>query len=174
MPSDFKIINSELGDLPSIVQWFDESIAYQEKNGYPTWKNYDQDAIIRDINDRNSYKAVNNNGTGIVFSVTYRDPILWRQMDTGQSVYLHRIVVNPAFKGQKLFGVILDWAIDHMKQKGRKNIRMDTWAENPNIIEYYKKFGFEVVENIVTPDTEELPVHNRKLALTLMEYRRSF
>ncbi|MEJ0034310.1 MAG: GNAT family N-acetyltransferase [Bacteroidota bacterium] len=171
MASVFKIVNSELSDLPSIVQWFDDSIAYQEKHGYPTWKNYDQSAIVRDIENRNYYKAINENGTGIAFGVNYRDPILWRHMDDGLSIYLHRIVVNPAFKGQKLFGVILDWAIDHIKQKGLKNIRMDTWSDNPGIINYYKNFGFEVIEDIVTPDTEELPVHNRKLALTLMEYR---
>src|SRR4051812_33192158 len=104
MNDQFKVINTELTDLPDIVRWFDESIAYQEKHGYPNWKNYDQKAIVRDIENKNHYKAVNNSGTGIVFSVTYRDPVIWRHRDDGLSVYLHRIVVNPAFKGQKLLG----------------------------------------------------------------------
>jgi hypothetical protein len=47
---------------------------------------------------------------------------------------------------------------------------MDTWAANPTIINYYKSFGFSVIENYTTPDSEELPLHNRKLALTLLEY----
>jgi ribosomal protein S18 acetylase RimI-like enzyme len=92
-------------------------------------------------------------------------------MDDGKAIYLHRIVVNPTFKGRKLFGAILDWAIAHSKQKGLRCIRMDTWAANPTIIEYYKSFGFVFMENYTTPDSEELPVHNRKLALTLLEYR---
>jgi len=157
-------------DLARIIRLFDDSIAYQERNGYPTWKNYDKNTIIRDIQEGNQYKAINDEGIGIVFSVTYRDKIIWREKDDGQSVYLHRIVVNPNFKGQKLFGQILGWAKDHIQQRGLKNIRMDTWANNPTIIEYYKKFGFEVVENYTTPNTDELPAHNRNLPLTLLQY----
>ena len=48
---------------------------------------------------------------------------------------------------------------------------MDTWAANATIIDYYKSFGFTFIENYTTSDTEELPVHNRNLPLTLLEYR---
>jgi ribosomal protein S18 acetylase RimI-like enzyme len=173
MSSNFAVVNTELKDLADIIRWFDESIAYQERRGYPSWRNYDQDAVRRDIEKKNSYKVVNENGAGIAFSVNYRDPVIWRHMDDGLSLYLHRIVVNPGFKGQKLFGVVLDWAIRHSRQKNLTNIRMDTWANNPNIINYYKTFGFEVIEDFTTPDVEELPVHNRNLALTLLEFRGS-
>ena len=91
--------------------------------------------------------------------------------DDGNAVYLHRIVVNPEFKGQRLFGKVLEWAIDHAKEKDLTAVRMDTWANNPGIIEYYKSFGFSFFENFTTPDTEELPVHNRNLPLTLLEYK---
>lgn len=164
------IVNTEMADLPLIHELFQHSISYQEKKGYPVWKNYDKGAIARDIQEKNQYKIVVNSAVAMVFSVAYRDKIIWREMDRGESVYLHRIVVNPAFKGQKLFGSILQWSLDHIREKGLKSVRMDTWAANPTIIEYYKGFGFKVVENYTTPDTPELPVHNRNLALTLLEY----
>jgi ribosomal protein S18 acetylase RimI-like enzyme len=163
------IRNTQSSDLPLIFHLFDQSIQYQEKHGYPVWKNYDQNAIKKDIEAGNQYKILVNDRIAIVFSVAYSDKIIWRAMDTGESVYLHRIVVNPEFKGQKLFGAIVDWAVQHCKEMGLKSIRMDTWAANANIIKYYKSFGFRVVENYTTPDCNELPVHNRKLALTLME-----
>ena len=112
--NNFKIINTTRQDLPLIYDLFDQSIAYQEKNGYPVWRDYDKGAIVRDIESKNQYKAVNNSGTGIIFSVAYRDPVIWREMDKGESIYLHRIVVNPDFKGQKLFGLIVDWSINHI------------------------------------------------------------
>ena len=169
--SPFKVVYATPGDLPQIFQWFDESINYQRKKGYPTWENYDQGAIARDIDNGNFYKVINDAGTGIVFAVGYNDKVIWRHHDAGESMYLHRIVVNPAFKGQKLFGEILNWAREHLKERGLKNIRMDTWAANPAIINYYKTFGFAVIENYTPPDVKELPVHNRNLALTLLEYR---
>ncbi|HTE33315.1 MAG TPA: GNAT family N-acetyltransferase [Chryseolinea sp.] len=158
-------------DLRQVYDFFEHSIAYQEKKGYPVWKNYDKHSIINDVENKNQYKVEVDTMTAIVFSVHYSDKIIWRDLDKGQSMYLHRVVVNPAFKGQRLFGRILDWAIEHSRQKQLNSIRMDTWADNPAIISYYKSFGFNFVENYTTPDTEQLPVHNRKLALTLLEYQ---
>jgi ribosomal protein S18 acetylase RimI-like enzyme len=166
-----EIVNTESRDLEQIFELFEHSINYQEKNGYPVWRNYDKNAIIKDIADKNQYKVVIDSKTAIAFSVRYSDKIIWRDLDKADSIYLHRIVVNPEFKGQKLFGRILDWVKEHSKQKGLSSIRMDTWAANPTIIDYYKSFGFTFVETYTTPDSEELPVHNRKLALTLLEYK---
>jgi len=166
----FHIENTIQSDLSDIHNFFEHSIAYQEARGYPVWRNYDKRAIVKDIADGNQYKIVVASIIAMVFSVSYSDAIIWRERDTGNSLYLHRIVVNPDFKGKRLFGVILKWSIAHCLQKGLKNVRMDTWAQNPMIIEYYKGFGFKDVENYVTPDAAELPVHNRRLALTLLEY----
>ena len=167
-----KISNTTPVDLTEIYALFEASIEYQEKNGVPVWRNYDRKAIVRDIEDGTQFKIVGNNAMAMVFSIRYSDKIIWRHMDDdGNAVYLHRIVVNPEFKGQRLFGKVLEWAIDHAKEKDLTAVRMDTWANNPGIIEYYKSFGFSFIENFTTPDTEELPVHNRNLPLTLLEYK---
>lgn len=165
------VVHTQITDLPQIFELFEHSIHYQEKNGYPVWRNYDKQAIVKDIETGNQYKVVVDSTIAIVFSARYTDKIIWRSLDTGNSMYLHRIVVNPAFKGHRLFGIILNWAIEHSTQKKLSSIRMDTWAANPTIIDYYKSFGFRVIENFTTPDSEELPVHNRNLALTLLEYK---
>ena len=167
----FEIRNTAMSELAQIFELFEHSINYQEKKGYPVWKDYDKKAIIKDIENKNQYKVVVDSQIGIVFSICYTDKVIWRDLDKGDSIYLHRIVVNPEFKGQKLFGLILNWAIEHSKQKGLSSIRMDTWAANPTIINYYKSFGFVFIENYTTPESEELPVHNRNLALTLLEYK---
>lgn len=166
----FIIKNSDRDDLDFIFQLFNASIIYQERNGLPNWKNYDKNAIIRDVENMNHYKVIIENSIALVFSVCYDDPVIWRTKDTGDSIYLHRIVVNPNCKGQKLFKVVLDWSVDHAKLKNRHSIRMDTWANNTRLIQYYQRFGFLFIENFTTPDTPELPVHNRNLALALLEF----
>ena len=171
MIEQYEVKNTQMSDLSLIFNFFDQSIQYQEKHGYPAWRNYDKNAIIRDIENKNQYKVIVDSTTAIVFSVCYTDKVIWRDFEKGDAMYLHRIVVNPSFKGQKLFGIILDWAIKHGKQKGLASIRMDTWAANPNIVNYYKGYGFRFVENYTTPDSLELPIHNRKLALTLLEFK---
>lgn len=173
MANNYEIRNTEMEDLPFIYELFEHSIVYQEKKGSPVWRNYDRNAIVRDIENKNQYKIIMDSTIAMVFSVAYRDQVIWRELDKGESIYLHRIVINPEFKGQKLFGLVVDWSLNHVNDKGLRSIRMDTWAANSTIINYYKGFGFVVVENYTTPNTAELPVHNRNLALTLLEYRGS-
>ncbi len=171
MPDHYEVGNTELTDLPFIFDLFDHSIHYQENHGYPVWKNYDQGAIRADMESKNQYKIIVDGKIGIVFSVGYADKIIWRELDKGDAIYLHRIVVNPECKGRKLFELILAWSVEHARQKGRSAVRMDTWAGNESILNYYTGFGFSIVENYTTSDSPQLPVHNRNLALTLLEYR---
>jgi ribosomal protein S18 acetylase RimI-like enzyme len=171
MAHTYEVRNTDTSDLRLIFDLFDQSITYQEEKSYPVWRNYDRNAIVKDIENGNQYKIVIDNQTAIVFSACYTDKIIWRHFDRGDALYLHRIVVNPEFKGQQLFGKTLEWAIRHCEQKKLTSIRMDTWAANSNIIEYYKTFGFTIIENYTTPDSTELPVHNRNLELTLLEYK---
>lgn len=166
-----EIQNTEMSDLVQVYKMFEQSIRYQEKRGYPVWRDYDKNAIIRDIENRNQYKVLIDSLMAMVFSVAYADKIIWRHWDQQDSIYLHRIVVNPDFKGRRVFGFVLDWAAERARSLGLKNVRMDTWAANPTIIDYYRSFGFTIIENYTTPDSPELPVHNRKLALTLLEYK---
>jgi len=166
-----EVRNTLMTDLDEVFRLFESSIRYQEERGYNSWRNYDRSAVIRDIESKNHYKIVSGDKIVIVFSVCYSDKIIWRHRETGDSLYLHRIVVNPEFKGQRSFGVILEWAIQHGKERGIAKIRMDTWADNAKIIAYYQGFGFEWIENYTTPNTLELPVHNRNLPLALLEYR---
>jgi hypothetical protein len=164
------IVNTSKSDLDLVFGLFDRSAEYQEKHGYPSWRNYDRNAIIRDVENSNQYKVVIDEKIAIVFSVCYADKVIWRHFDRNDAVYLHRIVANMDFKGQRFFGVVLDWAIEHCKRRGLSSVRMDTWAANPRIVDYYSGFGFTIVENFTTPDSDELPVHNRRLELTLLEY----
>jgi ribosomal protein S18 acetylase RimI-like enzyme len=168
--ADHQVKHTGKDDLPFIYELFEYSIQYQEKSNVPVWKHYDKGAIVRDIENGNQYKIIVDGVAAIVFSVAYSDKIIWRERDKEDAIYLHRIVVNPEFKGRKLFGLILDWSINHIKEKGLQYVRMDTWGDNPKIIDYYKTFGFEFIEYFTTPDTEELPVHNRKLKLCLLEF----
>ncbi len=156
-------------DLATIIDFFNASVGYQEKNGFPSWRNFDLSAITDDIGEGCQYKINLNNTIAIVFSIIYEDPVIWRQYEKNDAVYLHRIVVNPAFKGQKMLGHIIKWSAEHARLQGRQLIRMDTWAGNSRLIDYYLGFGFRHIENYTTPDSEAIPAHNRNLHLALLE-----
>ena len=117
------------------------------------------------------YKLIQTNQIRCVFSVQFSDPFIWGDRDRTDAVYLHRIVVHPDFKGQRQFDCVLEWAKGSSRQRKLSCIRMDTWADNDRIINYYKSFGFEFVGVRTTGNHSELPIQNRNLNVALLEMK---
>lgn len=168
---NYKIVNTSLADLDFIYSLFEEAIDYIKKKNYVGWTTYDKNFIKQDIKNKLQFKIVENNEILCVFSICFSDILIWREMEKSDAIYLHRIVVNPLFKGRKQFEKILSWTIEFAKEKELKHIRMDTWAENPIIIEYYKSYGFQILENYTTPNTPKLPAQHRNLKVALLEMK---
>jgi hypothetical protein len=63
------------------------------------------------------------------------------------------------------------WCKQYALQSHLKLVRMDTWADNKKLIDYYKSFGFEFIENYKTPDSPELLFQNRNLCVALLEMK---
>ncbi|MBS1505727.1 MAG: GNAT family N-acetyltransferase [Bacteroidetes bacterium] len=166
----FEIQPTTAADLEFIYWLFEEAMAYQKRKNFPVWNGYSKDVLQQDIDLRRQYKIVINNEIACIFSVLESDEIIWREKNRDKAIYLHRIVVNPNYKGQSHFRKILDWSVEYAIKNNLHYIRMDTWGENPNIIAYYQSFGFKLVEFFTTGCSTELPVQNRNLKLALLEY----
>jgi len=80
------IENTTAVDLSTVYQLFDLSIIYQEKKGYPVWKNYDKATLINDVNNKNQYKIIIDDQIAMIYSVCYSDKIIWRQMEKGDAI----------------------------------------------------------------------------------------
>lgn len=163
------ISNITLHDLEQITCLFNEAIKLKRKNSYKVWDIIDEVALPKDIENNLQFKIHHDDIILCVFTIQYNDPFIWQDKDQNDAVYLHRIVTNPNFKGHRLFEKVLTWAIQFAKQNKRKHLRMDTWADNHQLINYYKSFGFRFIENYKTTDTEELPLQNRNLNVALLE-----
>ena len=164
-----QIINATTDDLPVIYQLFEEAILFQKRNNYTGWNSYDKGFIQADIGNGLLYKMVSNDTIICIFSICHRDALIWRQKEKGDAIYLHRIVLNQQFKGEKVFRKVLEWTIQFAHKRNLKFIRIDTWAENEKIIAYYKSHGFLFIENYTTNDTANLPVQHRNLNVALLE-----
>ena len=163
------IIPTTAADEGFIYRLFDDAIQYQLQHGYPAWKGYDKKALQAEIARQLQYKIVKGTDILGIFSISYNDPEIWAEWDTGQALFLHRTITNPAFKGQQVFALMRNWAVAFAREKQLHYIRMDTWADNLQLIAYYQKYGFRAVANRVTSNAPELPGQNRNLRVTLLE-----
>ncbi|QEH43814.1 GNAT family N-acetyltransferase [Chitinophaga sp. XS-30] len=164
-----RIIQTTEEDLDLVKRLFRQAMDLQGKNGYKVWQEIDPEALLKDIRSRSQFKILQGEEVLCIFSVQHNDPFIWGERDRNDAIYLHRIVVNPAFKGQKQFEKVLDWAKAYVRQHGLRYVRMDTWAENDRIIAYYMSFGFVFLGHYKTSDAPELPLQNRNLHVALLE-----
>lgn len=168
---DFQVVNTTQADWDKIAALFEKAIELQGKNGYKVWADIDRPALKSDIEKGLHYKITVGEYILCIFSVQYSDPLIWGAREKNDAIYLHRIVVNPDFKGQKQFAKVLEWAKQHALAKHLRFIRLDTWADNDRIIAYYQSFGFELLGDYTTPDSPELPIQNRNLHVALLEMK---
>jgi DNA-binding MarR family transcriptional regulator/GNAT superfamily N-acetyltransferase len=167
--SDLCIVNTTLDDLHLVYWLFDQAIVYQQQHGYPEWKGYEKKALIAEVDQHLQYKIVQYHHVLGIFSVSYSDPATWGEWDSGNALFLHRVITHPQFKGQRVFGKVREWALQQAKEKGLGYIRIDTWTDNPAIIAFYEGYGFQVVTARITPDSPDLHAQNRNLRVTLMQ-----
>lgn len=165
------IVPASPEDMDAILILFEKAIRYQQANGYIGWPNMDRQFIEADVNKGLLYKVLSEDKLLGIFCVCYTDQLIWRDKENGDAVYLHRIVLNREFAGFKVFKIVFDWALAHARKAGLRYVRMDTWAENAKLINYYKGYGFRFVENYKTENTTELPVQHRNLNVALLEFK---
>jgi ribosomal protein S18 acetylase RimI-like enzyme len=164
-----QITNSTPSDLSTIFEFYDYAVAHQKKVGMQTWKGFDDALIKKEINEQRQYKILVDEKVACVFVVTFNDPQIWLERSNDKAIYLHRIVTHPDFRGLGFVQHITDWAIEFSKNRGLDFVRMDTWADNPKLVSYYKSFGYKDAGTIQITADSGLPKHYEGITLQLFE-----
>lgn len=91
--------------------------------------------------------------------------------ETPMPPYIHRIAVNPNFRGQNLVWHIVDWAKEYALKSSKNFIRLDTVSKNLGLIKHYQRCGFCFLGLTELNDTKGLPVHYQNAKVSLFEIR---
>lgn len=171
MSEAFKIEPTSLEDLPFIHWIYEEAIRYHQRMQYNVWKGYDKQVLEQETRMGLLHKLVIDGKIALVFSAIYSDKQLWEDRDRDDAVYVHRMAVNPEFRGRRLFAKVFEWLVNDAKKRGRKFLRLDTWGDNPKMIAYYESFGYRFVRYHSSGNDPELPIPHRNMFFVLMEYK---
>ncbi|MGV3642512.1 MAG: DinB family protein [Adhaeribacter sp.] len=164
-----RIIPSEISDLEAIFQVFEQAAIFQKNKFGKSWQGFDRNLIQREIQEGRHFKIVLEGKLALIFSLTYEDPLIWGEKSEAAAVYLHRIAASPVFRGRGFMHQVVAWARGHARKKQKNFIRMDTWAENRNLINYYVDCGFKYLGVKRLAATSGLPDHYEGNDLCLFE-----
>lgn len=163
------IVQAVPSDFDLVFDLYDKAIAFQKTVFDKQWLGFDADLVHREIAEGRLWKAVEEAGVGCIWSVAYEDPVIWGDESHIGAMYIHRIVTNPDFRGRGYVAKIVDWAREHALENDLRYIRMDTWADNLKLKEYYIACGFEWKGTVTPEDSPTMPAHYRGIHLGLFE-----
>jgi len=80
------------------------------------------------------------------FTITWKDPFIWGELDNSESGYIHKLAVDRKFKGLGIGHKLLRLAEDEIRKKGKKFIRLDCMADNIKLNQYYRDYGYQYID----------------------------
>lgn len=167
---NMKIVRSTSSSANEFGDFWNAALEYQKAEGFPLWPPYPAEKIGAEIQSGLHFSVFLPDGVlAGFFSLALSDELIWLEKERGDAIYIHRMCRNPLRKGNNLAASILIWAYGFVAGAGRKFIRMDTWADNPRILNYYITCGFRHIGNRQLGIIPGLLPHYKNLNLALFE-----
>ncbi len=156
-------------DLPDIRAVYEHARTAQRARSGDVWPEFTDDAILREIDEQRLLRVVAKDALAGVFSVADDDAAIWGSHERGEHLYLHRIARAATGPAGGLVDAVLAWASERCRTLGRLGLRMDTWAGNEALIEFYGQRGFRLIEKRRLGADPRLPPHYHGNAFALLE-----
>ena len=155
--------------LPAVQAAYDDARTFQRAQGGVLWPEFPDAAVLAEIDRGHLLRVLEGDSLVGVFSVAYRDPAIWGELERGAHIYLHRIARAATYSGRGLLDAVLTWARGECRALGRDGLRMDTWASNTALIAYYERQGFQLIGRRRLAADPRLPAHYHGIELALLE-----
>jgi len=164
-----RIEPATLSDLPAIRAVYADATEIQREQGAIIWPEFPKELTITEIETGRLFRVMDGDALGGVFSVTYADDAIWGERERGEHIYLHRIARATTYPGRGIMRPILEWAWAECRRLGRSGIRIDTWASNQALIDFYERQGFRFVDVRRIGVEPRLAPHYQGVELALLE-----
>lgn len=121
-----------------------EQEVYQWDHTYPS-----KEIVTEDINEGNLYMYVEENIIkGFIVLNEYQDKeyeeLHWKY-NTGKQLVIHRLCVNPQYKGKGIATKLIEYADIYGRDNKYSAIRLDTFIDNKRACRLYEKEGYSIV-----------------------------
>lgn len=164
-----EIRNSTLADIDKLFELYDLATAYQKKHTNRYWLGFERSLVEEEIRQGMQWKIEVEGQIACVFLTGFNDPEIWQEKDADPAVYLHRIAINPAFRGMGFVKHIVEWTKAYAAANNKKFIRMDTGSGNEKLNHYYVSCGFNYLGVTAIDPEANLPLHYKMGDYSLFE-----
>jgi predicted GNAT family N-acyltransferase len=165
------ITHTTIEDLDVLEDLFGLAIQYQQSRSGHSWRGMNRPLIEKEIREGYHWKIVEEGRIACFFSIAFNDRLVWDERDADPSIYLHRIVTNPAFRGREYVKHIVAWAEAFGRAAQKQWVRLDTGRDNERLNAYYLQCGFVFcgIKQFEDDGDPSIPKHYLGSGLSLFE-----
>ena len=167
-----KIENCVAADITEIFWLYRIAADYQRsKQTVVVWPEFERQLVETEIAENRQWKLIIDDEIACIWAVTFNDEQIWEERNADAAVYIHRIAVNPRFRGKNFVSLIVAWAKKYAKSNGKDFVRLDTLGNNTKLIAHYTSAGFNFLGMYDLKNTEGLPDHYHNVPACLFEIK---
>ncbi|HET7552809.1 MAG TPA: GNAT family N-acetyltransferase [Gemmatimonadaceae bacterium] len=159
-------------DLPAIRAVYADAREIQRAQGAILWEEFPVQLTISEVETGRLFRVMDGDALAGVFTVAYEDEAIWGERESGEHIYLHRIARATTYPGRGIMKPVLEWAWSECRRLGRAGLRIDTWASNQALIDFYERQGFRFVGVRSIGVEPRLAPHYQGIELALLEATR--
>ena len=146
-------------DLRHALALYREAVAWLASQAAEQWQSMDgfEGRIGADIESGVIWiirggKPESRRITAMIKLDSRADPEFWRlEDDPDDALYAHRMVVTRSDSGTGIGSAMLDWASRRAAAAGKRWLRLDAWASNTKLHDYYLGEQFKMVRLLQFP-----------------------
>ena len=118
-----------------------------EKRGEPLWplETLESPALRAAYPEAERYVGFQGGEAVAGMMVLTDDPLFWPNVQAGESLFLHKLAVVPAFQGSGVAAAMLTFAAARARALQKRYLRLDCAAERPKLLTFYERRGFRWV-----------------------------
>ena len=133
-------------EADTVAAVLNEAAQWIAGEGRPLWSAADiaPERIRRDTDAGGYFIARSNGETAGVVRLDLDDPGFWPEMETGTSLYVHKLAVSRAWAGREVSMRLLEFARERTAGLGRPFLRLDCVADRAPMRSLYERFGFSL------------------------------
>jgi GNAT superfamily N-acetyltransferase len=132
------------------------------------WPAIEPEAVSTDIDAGRVFVFSKDEECLATVTITDADPLIWDDVEV-PAFYLHKLASKRDRAGEGIGSFVLNWAKRHALEHRKQFLRLDTWATNLRLKNYYESQGFAHVRTVFFSKNSPLPDPYRGSSMNLFE-----
>jgi ribosomal protein S18 acetylase RimI-like enzyme len=155
-----RVVPGDVADAAALRGLRDEAAGWQAARDISQWRVGDVPLERYETQlAAGEWHVVRSPGSGVVagLRLLWADPVPWGERPP-DAAYVHHLVVSRSLAGRGVGRMLLSWAADQARTRGREFLRLDCMAANAGLRAHYRSLGFVEVGEHVFEDPAWYPV----------------